>query len=150
MSFKIIIEDQKFSSAHFIAGHEKCGRLHGHNFLLSVEIGADELDEHYFVMDFIDVKKIINAEIDRLDHHVLVPAQSAEIQVEDADPNYTISFTDKTYSLPKSDCVLVPLPAVTSELLAKYFYDALKANYGSNTIRVRVGESSSSFAEFGD
>jgi 6-pyruvoyltetrahydropterin/6-carboxytetrahydropterin synthase len=150
MSYKIIIEDQKFSSAHFIAGHDKCGRIHGHNFLLSVEIGADALGEHYFVIDFIDVKKLITNETDKLDHHVLVPSQSDEIQVEDVDPNYTITFTDKTYSIPKSDCVLLPLPAVTSELLAKYFYDALKAEYEAYKIRVRVGESSSSFAEYGD
>jgi 6-pyruvoyltetrahydropterin/6-carboxytetrahydropterin synthase len=150
MSYKIIIEDQKFSAAHFIAGHDKCGRIHGHNFLLSVEIGADTLDENYFVIDFIDVKKLINDETDKLDHHVLVPSQSDTIQVEDADPNYTVTFTGKTYSIPKIDVVLLPLPAVTSELLAKYFYDALKAKYEVNKIRVRVGESSSSFAEFGD
>ena len=26
----------KFSACHFIAGHEKCGRLHGHSYVVSM------------------------------------------------------------------------------------------------------------------
>jgi 6-pyruvoyltetrahydropterin/6-carboxytetrahydropterin synthase len=52
------------------AGH-KCGRLHGHSYQVEVELAAEALDEHGFVLDYGDlapVKKFID---DQLDHHHL-------------------------------------------------------------------------------
>ncbi|MEX2682373.1 MAG: 6-pyruvoyl tetrahydropterin synthase family protein [Candidatus Sigynarchaeota archaeon] len=151
MSYKIILDGggiYKFSSAHFIVGHDKCGRIHGHNFHVAVEISGP-LDEHYFVLDFMDVKEAIKAEVDKLDHHVLVPRDSKELALEESKDSITFSFSGKKYVVPRDDACLLPLPAVTSELLAKYFHDALSQKFKGYKVKVRIGETSSSFAEYG-
>ncbi len=151
MSFKVIVDgiQHKFSSAHFIVGHDKCGRIHGHNFHVAVEIGGS-LDNHYFVIDFIDVKSVLNAEIDKLDHHVLIPSNSKDLNLKESKDSVEFSFTGKKYVLPKADVCLLPLPAVTSELLAKHFHNVLSQKFKGYKIKVRIGETSSSFAEYGE
>ncbi len=151
MGYKIIVDgiQHKFSSAHFIAGHDKCGRIHGHNFHVRVEI-AGPLDDRCFVVDFIDVKKALAAEIEKVDHKLLVPGTSNDIKLTDAGENMDIVFSKKRYSIPKADIVILPLPAITSEVLAKYFHDALASAFKGCKITVRIGETSSSFAEYGE
>jgi len=61
-----------FDSAHFLPDYNgKCKRLHGHTYKLEVviesEVGSDGM-----VMDFDEVKKIVNSEIiEKLDHRNL-------------------------------------------------------------------------------
>lgn len=58
-----------FAASHFLTNyHGKCENLHGHNYKLVVtvegEIGTDGM-----VIDFIEIKKIVNTEVvDKLDH----------------------------------------------------------------------------------
>ncbi|MHA1793772.1 MAG: 6-pyruvoyl trahydropterin synthase family protein [Promethearchaeota archaeon] len=152
MNYKIIVDggEHKFSSAHFIVGHEKCGRLHGHNFYISVDV-AGPLNEENFVVDFIDVKNVIKSEMKKLDHRVLIPGKSPDVKIlDDGDENLSFSFSGKRYSIPKVDICMLDLPAISSELLAKYFYDRLKKHFKSFRIKVRIGESPYSRAEYGD
>jgi len=70
----IIEKDFTFDSAHFLPntppGH-KCGQLHGHTYLVTIGIN-DKLQNHTeWVMDFGDVKKIVNPIIEELDHKLL-------------------------------------------------------------------------------
>lgn len=46
----------------------KCTRLHGHNWIVTVECRAEELDENGMVVDFTHVKEMV---MDRLDHSVI-------------------------------------------------------------------------------
>jgi 6-pyruvoyltetrahydropterin/6-carboxytetrahydropterin synthase len=151
MSFKVIVDaiQNKFSSAHFIVGHDKCGRIHGHNFHVAVEISGP-LDEHYFVMDFIDVKNAIKAEVDKLDHRILIPVNAKDMILKESKESIEFSFSGKRYVVPRDDACLLPLPAVTSELLAKHFHVALSQKFKGYKIKVRIGETSSSFAEYGE
>nr|MDO8117064.1 6-carboxytetrahydropterin synthase [Candidatus Sigynarchaeota archaeon] len=114
MGYKIIVDgiQHKFSSAHFIAGHDKCGRIHGHNFHVRVEIEGP-LDDRCFVLDFMDVKKAITIEIEKLDHRLLVPGASKVINVIDAGENLDIAFSKKRDSIPKEDTIVLPVPAIT-------------------------------------
>lgn len=61
---------EKFSAAHSIPGHEKCGRLHGHNFRVEVEIEG-EVKENGMVMDFYDLKKHLREVLSEFDHRIL-------------------------------------------------------------------------------
>ncbi|NOY11686.1 MAG: 6-carboxytetrahydropterin synthase QueD [Archaeoglobi archaeon] len=61
---------EKFSAAHSIPGHEKCGRLHGHNFMVEVEIEG-EVKENGMVMDFYDLKKLLREILSEFDHRIL-------------------------------------------------------------------------------
>lgn len=66
----IIGVSDKFSAAHSIPGHQKCGRLHGHNFKVEVEIEG-EIKENGMVMDFYDLKKELKNILEELDHRIL-------------------------------------------------------------------------------
>lgn len=59
-----------FSAAHHLSlsYDSPCTRLHGHNWKVTVECKADELDENGMVVDFTVIKRTV---IDRLDHRVL-------------------------------------------------------------------------------
>ena len=60
----------EFSMGHALHNYEgKCHQLHGHNYQLEVTIESKELDESGFVMDFGDLKEIVNTLVDEeLDH----------------------------------------------------------------------------------
>jgi len=59
----------KFSSAHSLRGYKgKCEDLHGHNWGVEVAASSAELDEIGMVVDFKDLKNILNAILSDLDH----------------------------------------------------------------------------------
>ena len=46
-----------------------CRHLHGHNAVVEIEVRADVLDERNMVVDFLDIKRVLKAWIDReIDH----------------------------------------------------------------------------------
>ncbi len=147
MSYKIIVNESKvkFSACHFLKEHPKCSRLHGHNYYVSVEVGG-KLDENYFVIDFMELKKELKAIVEPLDHYILVPTQAVDIKIKEDGDSIEVKTPKKRYVFPKSDVSLLPLPATTSELLAKYIHDKLKEIYSNKEIIVKVGESKSSMA----
>lgn len=49
----------KFEAAHRIPGHPgKCDRLHGHNYVVDVEVRGTQLDELGILVDFELMKKL--------------------------------------------------------------------------------------------
>ncbi|XEH48982.1 6-carboxytetrahydropterin synthase QueD [Edwardsiella tarda] len=69
-----LFKEFQFEAAHRLPhvpqGH-KCGRLHGHSFLVRIEISG-EVDPHTgWVMDFADLKARFQPIYDQLDHHYL-------------------------------------------------------------------------------
>ncbi len=59
---------EKIDSAHFLPNHcGKCKNLHGHNWKIEVVICSSKLDDNGFVIDFTEIKNIIN----ELDHKLL-------------------------------------------------------------------------------
>ena len=47
--------NMKFSAAHFIPYHDKCKRLHGHDYAIDIRIEGELLNG--MVADFVTVKK---------------------------------------------------------------------------------------------
>jgi len=61
-----------FAAAHLLRYyHGKCEQLHGHNYKVSVAARAPSLGVSGMVMDFVDLKRAVNAVVDRLDHRFL-------------------------------------------------------------------------------
>jgi 6-pyruvoyltetrahydropterin/6-carboxytetrahydropterin synthase len=61
-----------FSAAHNLRGYQgKCEELHGHNWKVSVQIGAEKLDQLGMVVDFKELKEELNKIIQKLDHKYL-------------------------------------------------------------------------------
>jgi len=129
----------KFSSAHFLVGHPKCGRLHGHNWLVTVEFKG-KIGEDGMIVDFIDVKNHLKKIIEPLDHKLLIPAMSPNVNIKVEKDKVELEQGGKKYTLPKEDVTLLPLKAITCETLAKYIYDKIKSKYRNLLIKVYVSE----------
>ena len=84
--------------------------------------------------------------VDFLDHAVLLPENSPEMQIVKEDGQIKVDFNNKHYEFPEMDVRLLPIEASTAELLAKYIYDQLKVNFQAYQLRVEVGESEGSVA----
>ncbi len=111
-----------FSSAHNLKKYKgKCENLHGHNWNVELFLEALELNEEGMIMDFVEVKKILNEIIDKLDHKYI-------------------------NEIPPFD-VLNP----TSENIAKYIFSEIKPKINPSTVivkRVDIWETDSSRASY--
>ena len=109
-----------FCAAHFIIFRKsQCERLHGHNYRVEAELEGT-LDENYLVFDFIELKQILMAICEELDHRMLVPVKSREFSVEIDEASVNLGFEDKEWVFPRTDCVLLPIENTTAEQLACY------------------------------
>lgn len=67
-----VFKEYRFSAAHAIRGHRGgCQNLHGHNYRVRVHVASQELDELGMVIDFADLKRILEEILDRFDHAVI-------------------------------------------------------------------------------
>jgi 6-pyruvoyltetrahydropterin/6-carboxytetrahydropterin synthase len=135
-----------FSAGHFITYNgDVCERLHGHNYRVAAEVHGP-LDANHYVVDFIALRDTLKAIVDELDHHMLLPTQHPLIRVEANDREVEATFDDRRWVFPRCDCILLPVPNTTSELLARYIAERLRADLETNTgarparLRVEVDE----------
>ena len=69
--FEVSVE-QTFAAGHALRNYKgKCENVHGHNFKVQVKIEGERLDETGLLVDFIDVKELMQSVIARLDHQFL-------------------------------------------------------------------------------
>jgi 6-pyruvoyltetrahydropterin/6-carboxytetrahydropterin synthase len=116
----------KISSAHFVVAKDYQEAIHGHNFEISLEITANNLDESSMVIDFFDLEPLLKQTVDELDHRTLVPALNPELQVKQAKESVEIHYRGKFYSLPAEDVVILPLMNGTVEEFARYLAEKVK------------------------
>ena len=91
--------EEAFEAAHNLRGYDgKCANLHGHNWIIEVEVAGEKLNELGILVDFKDVKRELKNLLDRMDHRYL----------------NEISPFDKINP--------------TAENLARFIYDEFKAN----------------------
>src|SRR5436190_23391255 len=106
-----------FCAAHFTTYNGiECKRLHRHNYRVAVEVDGD-LDENYYLFDFIALKRLTQAITDGLDHRMLLPAESKLIHVEERGINVHVQYGARAWQFPREDCVLLPIAHTTAELL---------------------------------
>ena len=76
-----IYKDFSIEAAHRLPnvpeGH-KCQRLHGHSFLVRIEVEGALGNDSGWVMDFSDIKAAFQPIYDRLDHHYLNEIEGLE------------------------------------------------------------------------
>src|SRR5437588_12196576 len=91
--FEVSVEET-FAAGHALRNYKgKCENVHGHNYRVQITVQGAELDSIGLLVDFGEVKRVLRAVSERLDHHFI-------------------------NDLPPFD-VLNP----SAENLAKYFYD---------------------------
>jgi 6-pyruvoyltetrahydropterin/6-carboxytetrahydropterin synthase len=143
---RVAKDELVFSAGHFItlAGGQ-CERLHGHNYRVAAEVHGP-LDENHYVVDFIVLRDVLRAILAELDHHVLLPAQHPQIRVVADGDEVTATFGDRRWVFPRDNCVLLPVPNTTAELLARHIGRRLEEELASRTparlsgIRIEVDE----------
>jgi 6-pyruvoyltetrahydropterin/6-carboxytetrahydropterin synthase len=109
-----------FCSGHFISYEgDRCERLHGHNYRTAVEVEGD-LDENFYVFDFIALKNRTRAITDELDHRMMLPTRNPHIAVEEGPRSIHVRYREREWLFPREDCVLLPVENTTAELLARY------------------------------
>ena len=123
-AFKVTVtkEDLVFASAHFItfAGH-RCETLHGHNYRTGAVIEGGLEPESWFVLDFAALKRVMKRLTDELDHRVLLPRDNPKLTIAADAETVRVAFDGKPrYVFPTRDCVILPIPNTTVEMLAQY------------------------------
>lgn len=151
MTFSIKIVDPRcsFSAAHFLLEHEKCCRIHGHNYIVQVELFGI-LDQNMYIYDFSVVKKNIMDIVAELDHYFLIAVNNSGFHVEEDGEYYNVTSAKYKYRLPKDNVKLLDIKATTAECLAYYIHKKLKKIYPTNRISVSVNESYGSVAIYSD
>lgn len=131
----------RFSSAHMIPCHPFCGGIHGHSYHVDVQVEGERTGEFGFVVDFKKVKELTRDICKKLDHKLLIPLNSDEIEFKNLEGSVDFSIGEKKYKLPPEDCCLLPLKSTSAEDMAEYFaeklYNSLKADEArsKNTIK---------------
>ncbi|MFB3828138.1 MAG: 6-carboxytetrahydropterin synthase QueD [Bryobacteraceae bacterium] len=69
--FEVSVEET-FAAGHALRHyHGKCENVHGHNYRVLVTLAGDRLDEAGLLVDFVELKRVMHAVLDRLDHRFL-------------------------------------------------------------------------------
>jgi 6-pyruvoyltetrahydropterin/6-carboxytetrahydropterin synthase len=78
-----VTKEIHFSYGHRLRDYEKkCKHLHGHNGRVEITLAAEKLDYRGMVIDFVDVKEIVqNWIMSELDHKLLLRADDPLVAV---------------------------------------------------------------------
>jgi 6-pyruvoyltetrahydropterin/6-carboxytetrahydropterin synthase len=115
----------RFSAAHMIPRHQSCGGIHGHSYHVDVTVEGERCGEFGFVMDFKNLKEIVREICSKLDHKLLIPLNSSDIQFKDLKDSVEFSIGSKEYRIPGEDCCLLDLKSTSAEDLAEYFAEEI-------------------------
>ena len=120
--FEISVEES-FAAGHSLRNYRgKCEKVHGHNYKVRVTLEGETLNEAGLLVDFTELKRVLHATIERLDHEFL----------NDIPP-----FDELNPS---------------AENMAKYFHDeigaGLTAQAGVRVSSVRIWETETSIATY--
>ncbi|MFP3871670.1 MAG: 6-pyruvoyl trahydropterin synthase family protein [Candidatus Natronoplasma sp.] len=109
-----------FSASHILPGHEKCGRIHGHNYAIHVRI-TGEPKKSGVVYDFLPIKEKLRGIADDLDHRMLIAAEMEGLTVKEEE--VLIEVGEKRYIFPREDCLILDIDQVTAEQLAHHLLE---------------------------
>ena len=69
--FEVTIEET-FAAGHALRNYRgKCENVHGHNYRCQVTLEGPELDPIGLLVDFVELKRVVHAVLDRMDHQWL-------------------------------------------------------------------------------
>ncbi len=140
--FKVTVtkEDLVFAAAHFItlSGH-RCEALHGHNYRAGIVVEGGLEPESWYVLDFVALKRLMKRLTDELDHRVLLPRDNPKLTITEEGDAVRVAYDGRPrYVFPKRDCVLLPLPNTTVEMLAQYLAGRLRTELAAGERAVHL------------
>ena len=147
---RIELEAGHFSAVHFIAEHERCEHLHGHNWRVRVEVEG-EPDRRGMVVDFLELRARVDEILRRYDHRVLLPTLNPLVGLEEEGTGVRVRAGHRTFLFPAEDVVRLPVVNVTVEELARLIGEELAERLRAPNLRrlvVRVSEAPGQEAVF--
>ena len=108
-----------FSAAHkldLLPDDHPCARLHGHNYVITVHLKSETLDEYGFVKDYKVLKTVKNFIDETLDHRYLndcipdAPTSEniARFLYEQFKPNIPELYAVEVSETPQTSCIYEP------------------------------------------
>ncbi|HJF74283.1 6-carboxytetrahydropterin synthase QueD [Gallibacterium anatis] len=138
-----VAKEFSFDMAHLLDGHDgKCQNLHGHTYKLQVIVSGETEDngaKKGMVIDFADLKRAVNELIISPMDHAFIYDQSSERETKIA--QLLQQLNSKTFALPVRS---------TAENLAQFIFQRLQENVGFHLHSIRLWETPTSFAEYGE
>ncbi|MCW6168395.1 MAG: 6-carboxytetrahydropterin synthase [Thermoplasmatales archaeon] len=107
----------RFSAAHFIPTIEKCSRLHGHDYSVSLKVTGDPVDG--ILIDYGIVKQVLRKLIEEIDHKVIVPKSSKFSNVKKTSESYEVEYGGKSYVFPAVDVFELDADFSSSESMCR-------------------------------
>ena len=102
MNFYVYVE-RKFSAAHALRGYKgKCERLHGHNWVVRVSVKGKKLDKLGMVLDFTDLRAMVDGVLLKLDHCYINEVPPFDTQNPTAELIAAHVFTETKKKIKKS------------------------------------------------
>lgn len=126
--FELEIKLKDFSAAHRVTKNYvgPCSSLHGHNYNVVIILSSKELTQVDFVVDFSEIKKIMNSWLKKnLDHSVIVSSYDTSLYKfvkEDKQKYYLISEHENT----SAEILARHLFFMFKEMITKYSNVSLK------------------------
>jgi 6-pyruvoyltetrahydropterin/6-carboxytetrahydropterin synthase len=151
--YKIVVEKDYlvFACGHFITYEGSCETLHGHNYRARVELEG-ELDENYYVWDFVSLKRLMRRLVDEMDHRMLLPLQNPALTLREEDAHVLVLYKDRRYLFPRKDVAFLPIPNTTAEMLAHYLLGRVRdelRKLGGGRLKALAVEVEESFGQSG-
>jgi 6-pyruvoyltetrahydropterin/6-carboxytetrahydropterin synthase len=109
----------RFAAAHFMTFGGRCEPLHGHNYALAVQLEGD-LNADSWLFDFVELRRLVAALCQELDHAFLLPTENKQLDVKRAEGHYHIAFGERRYVIPEADVRPLPIANSTAERLAQW------------------------------
>ncbi|MEW5843663.1 MAG: 6-carboxytetrahydropterin synthase [Bacteroidota bacterium] len=130
-----IAKEFTWEMGHRLTFHKgKCKNLHGHSYKCMVELTGDP-DQNGMVLDYYDVKKIIEPLIDEIDHSFMVFSSDKELM-------HALQTLNSRY-------VVVDFET-TAENICMYLLNKIKSEKlpgNIHSVKVRVLETENTYAE---
>lgn len=145
-----------FSASHILIGFDKCDRLHGHNYSVTVHLKYNQIAPKSLI-DFRIVNTAIKHELQILNQKILLPEKSSHIQIESTlkGKNWQVVVDNKKYSFPKQDVIILEgIEQTTTENIAFYLHQRLNAwlrqNYPNlvKTLEIKIAENLGNKAKY--
>lgn len=129
----------KFSACHFIPGHDKCGRLHGHAYIIRLVLQGEK-GERAMIMDFVTLKRALRDIADDLDHHILLPGNSPYMEMQVGE-EVVVKVKGKRYVFPADDVIILDAEESSAEEIARIILEMFlqKVTFPKNVYSVEIG-----------
>jgi 6-pyruvoyltetrahydropterin/6-carboxytetrahydropterin synthase len=132
-------DDLIFSASHFITFEGGgCEALHGHDFRVAVEVRGP-LNHSQYVVDFLVLREIVKGVLKDFDHRVLIPQNHPRIDLRAIGNELEVVLGERRWVLPKDDCLLLPVPNTTDEMLAQHLAGRISEELSGRNISLPKG-----------